>query len=89
MLTAALAEVTVYSQSQLWVKGQVQKQVCGSETEQMPGTIKALKILGSLGIIFNYKRMKELLLLCETKKAKLPLFEHFDVGQLETCHFVF
>lgn len=37
-----LVEVTVNSLLQLWVKGQVQKHVCGSETEQLSVTFKAL-----------------------------------------------
>lgn len=40
--SAVLVEVTVNSLLQLWVKGQVQKHVCGSETEQLSVTFKAL-----------------------------------------------
>lgn len=42
LLMLSTAEVKINSLSQLWVKGQVQKYVCGSETEQLSGIFKAL-----------------------------------------------
>lgn len=44
--------------SQLWVKGQVQKLVCGSETEQLSGLFKSQEMQGILGEISFFKSNK-------------------------------
>ncbi len=87
--SAVPAEVTVHCFSQLWVQGQVQKQVCGSQTEQSPGIIKALGNPWKSGNSFQLQMEEGITPFVWNeiyKTAFIWLFQRVDFGQFETYY---